>query len=65
MWVVIRKLKFNKESQRWRWKFLSSAFKWKRIKMVDDALFKIASVFEAIVLVATVGFFYLCCGCNF
>ncbi|CAN1150307.1 hypothetical protein LINPERPRIM_LOCUS18289 [Linum perenne] len=62
---IIRKLKFNKESLKWRWKFLSSAFKSKRIKIVDDVLFRIASVLEAIALVATVAFFYLCCGCNF
>ncbi|KAJ9153202.1 hypothetical protein P3X46_026667 [Hevea brasiliensis] len=57
-----------KESWRWRWRFLGSAFKWKRIhfqlSFVDDVLFKIVSVFEAIVLVATLCFFYLCCGCH-
>ncbi|CAI0451929.1 unnamed protein product [Linum tenue] len=64
-----RRLKLDKESLRWRWKFLTSAFKWKRvnlqISLVDDVLFKIASVLEAIVLVATLSFFYLCCGCHF
>ncbi|CAL1410537.1 unnamed protein product [Linum trigynum] len=64
-----RRLKLDKESLRWRWKFLTSVFKWKRvnlqISLVDDVLFKIASVLEAIVLVATLSFFYLCCGCHF
>ncbi|KAJ9135892.1 hypothetical protein P3X46_033017 [Hevea brasiliensis] len=66
MWLF-RKLKV-KESWRWRWRFLGSAFKWKRkhfqLSFVDDVLFKIVSVFEAIVLVATLCFFYLCCGCH-
>ncbi|KAL5577193.1 hypothetical protein UlMin_018892 [Ulmus minor] len=57
-------------SWRLRWKFLfGSAFKWKRVNLklsfFDDVLFRVVSVFEAIVLVITVGFFYLCCGCNF
>ncbi|CAI0475104.1 unnamed protein product [Linum tenue] len=68
LWLF-RRLKFNKESLRWRWKFLTSVFKWKRvnlqISLVDDVLFKIVSVLEAIVLVATLSFFYLCCGCHF
>ncbi|KAF3449907.1 hypothetical protein FNV43_RR05986 [Rhamnella rubrinervis] len=53
----------------WRWKLFGSAFKWKRLNIqvsfVDDVLFKIVSVFEAIVLVINVSFFYLCCGCSF
>ncbi|KAK8330986.1 hypothetical protein V6Z11_A10G043500 [Gossypium hirsutum] len=56
----------------WRWKFLGSAFKWKKIpsltiqlSFIDDVLFKIASVLEAIFLVSTLCFFYLCCGCHF
>ncbi|KAK8273977.1 hypothetical protein V6Z11_D10G042800 [Gossypium hirsutum] len=56
----------------WRWKFLGSAFKWKKmpslnihLSFIDDVLFKIASVLEAIFLVSTLCFFYLCCGCHF
>ncbi|KAK6268510.1 hypothetical protein QUC31_012670 [Theobroma cacao] len=65
-WVLFKRL-IKKES--WRWKFLGSAFKWKRLNIqlsfVDDVLFRIASVLEAIFLVATLCFFYLCCGCHF
>ncbi|CAI0406821.1 unnamed protein product, partial [Linum tenue] len=50
-----------KESLRWRRKFLTSTLKWKRvnlqISLVDNVLFKVASVLEAIVLVATLSFF--------
>ncbi|KAG8634661.1 hypothetical protein MANES_17G067900v8 [Manihot esculenta] len=66
MWLF-RKLKI-KESWRWRFRFLGSAFNWKRIhfqlSFVDDVLFKIVSVFEAIVLVGSLCLFYLCCGCH-
>ncbi|XP_038723784.1 uncharacterized protein LOC120015427 [Tripterygium wilfordii] len=60
--------RIRKES--WRWKFLGPAFKWKRLNNIrvsffDDVLFKIISVLEAVVLVATVSFFFLCCGCHF
>ncbi|KAG5235203.1 DUF561 domain-containing [Salix suchowensis] len=64
MWLL--KLK---DSWRWRLKFLGSAFKWKRlnihISFFDDLIFKLVSVLEAIVLVITVCFFFLCCGCHF
>jgi hypothetical protein len=69
MWLF-KRLKM-KESWRWRWRlrFLVSAFKWKRLKiqlsLLDDLLFKIISVLEAIVLVITLCFFFLCCGCHF
>ncbi|GKU94213.1 hypothetical protein SLEP1_g7739 [Rubroshorea leprosula] len=52
-----------------RWKLLGSAFKWRRLNLqlsfIDNLIFRIASVLEAIVLVATLCFFYLCCGCHF
>ncbi|PIN23456.1 hypothetical protein CDL12_03832 [Handroanthus impetiginosus] len=55
----------------WRWKLKSSAgLRWKRrfnlhLWFVDDFLFKIVSVGEAIVLVSTLCFFFVCCGCHF
>ncbi|XP_015574970.1 uncharacterized protein LOC8264139 [Ricinus communis] len=67
MWLL-RRMKV-KESWRWRWRFLGSAFKWKRVNLqlsfLDNLLFKIMSLLEAIVLVATLCFFFLCCGCHF
>ncbi|CAA3014509.1 AF211538_1Avr9 Cf-9 rapidly elicited 180, partial [Olea europaea subsp. europaea] len=54
-----------------RWKFKSSTgLRWKtrfslRLLFVDNILFKIVSIFEAIILVATLCFFFLCCGCHF
>ncbi|KAL3597155.1 hypothetical protein D5086_008792 [Populus alba] len=52
MWLF-KRLKM-KESWRWRLRFLVSAFKWKRLNiqlsLLDDLLFKIISVLEAIVL---------------
>ncbi|KAF5954828.1 hypothetical protein HYC85_007684 [Camellia sinensis] len=54
------------------WPWSLSDFKWKKphfqlqkISIVDDLLFRILSVFEAIVLVSTLCFFFLCCGCHF
>ncbi|KAK8551420.1 hypothetical protein V6N13_119887 [Hibiscus sabdariffa] len=65
-WALFKRL-MKKEA--WRWKFLGSAFKWKRLNIklsfIDDVRFKIVSVLEAIYLVATLCFFYLCCGCHF
>ncbi|KAL9452229.1 hypothetical protein AB3S75_008090 [Citrus x aurantiifolia] len=62
-WVLFKRL-IKRESL--RWKFLG---KWKRLNLqisfFDDVLFKIVSVFEAVVLVATACFFFLCCGCHF
>ncbi|KAB2613296.1 hypothetical protein D8674_035612 [Pyrus ussuriensis x Pyrus communis] len=50
----------------WPRKF--SVFKWKRVSfqiaILDDVVFKILSVVEAVVLVSTLCFFYLCCGCH-
>lgn len=54
-----------------RLKFLwSAAFKWKRLtnlpaSFMDNVVFKVVSAFEAILLVLSVSFFYLCCGCKF
>ncbi|OMO87126.1 hypothetical protein CCACVL1_09251, partial [Corchorus capsularis] len=51
-WVVLLKRLIKKES--WRWKFLGSGFKWKslniQLSFIDDVLFRIASVLEAIYL---------------
>ncbi|KAJ7968901.1 putative Transmembrane protein [Quillaja saponaria] len=59
--------KLRKES--WRLKFLGSALKRKRLNLpvsfMKDVIFKVVSVFEAIVLVMNLAFFYLCCGCSF
>ncbi|KAL5997505.1 hypothetical protein ACLOJK_008435 [Asimina triloba] len=62
--------KAKREDSRPRpWKFSFPAWKWKRLEfqlsLLDDVLFKVVSVFEAIVLVSTLCFFYLCCGCHF
>ncbi|CAM8988246.1 unnamed protein product [Rhodiola kirilowii] len=48
----------------------SSSFRWKRVKTIhhsffDNVVFKIMSVCEGVVLVSTVCFFFLCCGCHF
>ncbi|KAB2007623.1 hypothetical protein ERO13_D10G040100v2 [Gossypium hirsutum] len=68
-WMLFKRLM---KKELWRWKFLGSAFKWKKmpslnihLSFIDDVLFKIASVLEAIFLVSTLCFFYLCCGCHF
>ncbi|XP_061369860.1 uncharacterized protein LOC133312643 [Gastrolobium bilobum] len=46
-----------------------SVFRWKRLDLqttiMDTVVFKIISVAEGVVLVSTLCFFYLCCGCNF
>ncbi|KAJ6894989.1 hypothetical protein NC652_028663 [Populus alba x Populus x berolinensis] len=65
---LFKRLKL-KESWGWRLKFMGSAFKWKRLNLqlsfFDDLIFKLVSVLEAIVLVITLCFFFLCCGCHF
>jgi hypothetical protein len=55
-----------------RLKFLwqsSSVFRWNRLTLpvsfIEDVVFKVVSAFEAVVLVLTLCFFYLCCGCSF
>ncbi|KAJ7960656.1 putative Transmembrane protein [Quillaja saponaria] len=50
----------------WPWRF--SVFKLKRLdfqfNIIDDVVFKILTVVEGIVLVSTLCFFFLCCGCH-
>ncbi|KAK4778814.1 hypothetical protein SAY86_006342 [Trapa natans] len=47
-----------------------AAMKWKkmatslRVSIFENFLFKIVSVLEAVALVSTLCFFYLCCGCH-
>ncbi|KAJ9685957.1 hypothetical protein PVL29_015036 [Vitis rotundifolia] len=53
-------LKLKKVVKPWR----LSAFSWKKLSIVDDLVFKILYVLEAIVLVSTLCFFFLCCGCH-
>ncbi|ESW13405.1 hypothetical protein PHAVU_008G193200 [Phaseolus vulgaris] len=58
----------KRKSKLWL-KKVSWPFRWKPQKLqtiiVDTVVFKILSVAEAVVLVSTLCFFYLCCGCNF
>ncbi|KAL7089327.1 hypothetical protein ACP275_13G180600 [Erythranthe tilingii] len=55
----------------WPWKLKSTAgLRWKKrfnlhLWFVDGFLFKIVSIFEAVFLVSTLCFFFLCCGCHF
>ncbi|XP_031477477.1 uncharacterized protein LOC116248687 [Nymphaea colorata] len=59
----------------WRWASrLSLPRGWKRpyirlsllrSSIVDGLLFKIASAFELLALLAMLGFYFLCCGCSF
>lgn len=63
-----------KETQTWRrlrnmFSTSSSSFKWKRVEIlqmeiVDGVVFKVMYVVEALVLVSTLCFFYLFCGCH-
>ncbi|CAK7346667.1 unnamed protein product [Dovyalis caffra] len=55
------------KDQLWPWKI--SGIKWKRglglqLNIIDNLVFKVLYVAEAIVLVSTLCFFYLCCGCH-
>ena len=67
-WSLFRR-STRKDSWSVRWKYLGSAFKFKplnlQLSFYDDVVFKIVSVFEAIVLALSIGFFYLFCGCSF
>ncbi|KAK8575965.1 hypothetical protein V6N13_032722 [Hibiscus sabdariffa] len=58
-WAVLKK-------ESWRWKYLN--FKWKRLSLrvsfIGDLMFRVASLFEAVYLLSTLCFFYLCCGCQ-
>jgi hypothetical protein len=56
-----------KKDQLWPWKI--SGIKWKRgldfqLNIIDNLVFKVLYVAEAVVLVSTLCFFYLCCGCH-
>ncbi|EXC29395.1 hypothetical protein L484_021708 [Morus notabilis] len=76
-WMFFRKLRKESSSSSTpppsplprRWKLFGSAFKWRRLSLqlsfFDDVLFKVVSVLEAVVLVITLAFFYLFCGCHF
>ncbi|KAK7260455.1 hypothetical protein RIF29_26512 [Crotalaria pallida] len=64
---LLKRLKKESSS---KLKYMFSAFKWKRLthlpaSFIDNVVFKLVSAFEAFVLVLSVSFFYLCCGCNF
>ncbi|PRQ20573.1 hypothetical protein RchiOBHm_Chr7g0229651 [Rosa chinensis] len=67
-WFLFRR-SMRKESWSVRWKYLGSAFKFRPVNLqlsfYDNVVFKIVSVFEAIVLELSIAFFYLCCGCSF
>ncbi|KAK7276755.1 hypothetical protein RIF29_17901 [Crotalaria pallida] len=51
--------------------YFSSAFRWNKPlhlranNIMDTVVFKVVSVVEGVVLVSTLCFFYLCCGCHF
>ncbi|KAL3522667.1 hypothetical protein ACH5RR_015501 [Cinchona calisaya] len=55
-------------SGKWRFNSFSPGLRWKRRFtmhwFVDGFLFKIVSVLEAIILVLSLCFFYLFCGCH-
>ncbi|KAK7260453.1 hypothetical protein RIF29_26508 [Crotalaria pallida] len=66
IWLFKR---LRKESLR-KLKDLFSTFKMKRlthlpVSFMDNVLFKLVSAIEALVLVLSVSFFYICCGCSF
>ncbi|XP_010475379.1 PREDICTED: uncharacterized protein LOC104754804 [Camelina sativa] len=68
----------SKETQTWRRlrnlfstsSSTPSSGKWKRVEIillteiVDGVVYKVMYVVEAFVLVSTLCFFYLCCGCH-
>ncbi|PON31344.1 hypothetical protein TorRG33x02_358000 [Trema orientale] len=59
----------------WPWRFSGFRRKGKdrdrdkdkesQLNILDDVVFKILYVVEAVVLVSTLCFFFLCCGCHF
>ncbi|KAG9145649.1 hypothetical protein Leryth_018702 [Lithospermum erythrorhizon] len=51
----------SSSSSRLRWKKGFSLYLW----FLDSILFRIASFVESIVLVSSLAFFFLCCGCHF
>ncbi|XP_030519029.1 uncharacterized protein LOC115732507 [Rhodamnia argentea] len=48
-----------------KWKGKKSLSLGFQMAVVDGVVFRIVSVVEAVVLVSTLCFFYLCCGCHF
>lgn len=70
-WMGKKRGFFGKISDecKWSWKLVSCGFRWMRrlrlqLSFVDDVVFRIMYVVEAIVLVATLCFFYLLFGCH-
>ncbi|CAH8251368.1 unnamed protein product [Arabidopsis lyrata] len=79
-WASLKKKKQQqeetaKETQTWQrlrnlFSTSSSSAKWKRVEIimvteiVDGVVYKVMYVVEALVLVSTLCFFYLCCGCH-
>lgn len=68
-WAIFKR-SLRRESR--KMKLLGSAFKWMRLRrtnlpisFLDDLLFKIVSILEAVVLVVSLCFFFLCFGCHF
>ncbi|KAL7592542.1 hypothetical protein Lser_V15G31724 [Lactuca serriola] len=55
---IWKRLGLGNHGLRWKTKF--NVHRW----FVDRFLFKILSGVEAVVLVSTLCFFYLCCGCH-
>ncbi|CAL0324459.1 unnamed protein product [Lupinus luteus] len=69
-WNMFKRLRKETSSSLLRLKFLWYAFKSKKltnlpVSFMDNVVFKVVSAFEAILLVLSVSFFYLCCGCKF
>lgn len=75
LFFVFRRLGDKKKKSSWRFKN-SWGLRWKKKWtsfsllphfhwLLDNFLFKIVSVFEGFVLVSTLCFFFLCCGCHF
>jgi len=66
---LLKRLKKEALRLKFLWQSSSSVFKWNRLTLpvsfMEDFVFKVVSAFEAVVLVLTLCFFYLCCGCSF
>jgi len=66
---LLKRLKKEALRLKFLWQSSSSVFKWNRLTLsvsfMEDVVFKVVSAFEAAVLVLTLCFFYLCCGCSF
>ncbi|PIN11576.1 hypothetical protein CDL12_15818 [Handroanthus impetiginosus] len=62
---MVRGIWSFKGIRQWRLSSLKSRKMNIQVWIVDDVIFKIVYVVEAIVLVSTLCFFYLCCGCHF